>query len=208
MVERPINVGDHVEPGQVVAKLEPQDELNALRTAQASVAAAQGQLNQAQKQLRASENAAGQGHCLARAVRAGRGGAEDRAGAARYRRGAVEGRQGSGQLHRVAGRCRRDVVTTGAEAGEVVQAGQMIMRVARKDGRDAVFDVPAQLLRSAPSDPLITVSLTDDPAVTAHRTRAGGLAAGRPGDPDLRGQGRPDRSARGDAARRDGRWGA
>ena len=48
MVERPINVGDHVDPGQVVAKLEPQDELNALRTAQASVAAAQGQLNQAQ----------------------------------------------------------------------------------------------------------------------------------------------------------------
>jgi RND family efflux transporter MFP subunit len=39
--------------------------------------------------------------------------------------------------------------------------------VARKDGRDAVFDVPGQLLRSAPSDPLITVSLTDDPAVTA-----------------------------------------
>jgi Membrane-fusion protein len=59
------------------------------------------------------------------------------------------------------------VVATGAEPGEVVQAGQMIIRVARKDGRDAVFDVPAQLLRSAPSDPLISVSLSDDPAVTA-----------------------------------------
>jgi membrane fusion protein, multidrug efflux system len=59
------------------------------------------------------------------------------------------------------------VTATGAEAGEVVQAGQSIVRVARKDGRDAVFDVPGQLLRSAPSDPLITVSLTDDPAVTA-----------------------------------------
>jgi RND family efflux transporter MFP subunit len=43
----------------------------------------------------------------------------------------------------------------------------MILRVARREGRDAVFDVPAQLLRSAPSDPLITVSLTDDPTVTA-----------------------------------------
>ena len=42
----------------------------------------------------------------------------------------------------------------------------MIIRVARKDGRDAVFDVPGQVLRSAPRDPLITVSLTDDPAVT------------------------------------------
>jgi membrane fusion protein, multidrug efflux system len=30
-----------------------------------------------------------------------------------------------------------------------------------------VFDVPAQVLRSAPSDPLISVNLTDDPAVKA-----------------------------------------
>jgi RND family efflux transporter MFP subunit len=43
----------------------------------------------------------------------------------------------------------------------------MIVRLARKDGRDAVFDIPAQLIRSAPSDPQITVSLADDPAVTA-----------------------------------------
>jgi RND family efflux transporter MFP subunit len=60
------------------------------------------------------------------------------------------------------------VVTAAAvEPGEVVQAGQMIIRVARQDGRDAVFDVPGQVLRSAPSDPLIAVSLTDDPAVKA-----------------------------------------
>jgi RND family efflux transporter MFP subunit len=43
----------------------------------------------------------------------------------------------------------------------------MIFRLARQDGRDAVFDVPAQLIRSAPSDPQITVSLADDPAVSA-----------------------------------------
>jgi RND family efflux transporter MFP subunit len=42
----------------------------------------------------------------------------------------------------------------------------MIVRLARKDGRDAVFDVPAQLLRSVPSDPQIVVSLTNDPSVT------------------------------------------
>ena len=59
------------------------------------------------------------------------------------------------------------VTATGAEAGEVVQAGQIIVKLARQDGRDAVFDVPAQVLRSAPSDPVITVNLTDNPAVTA-----------------------------------------
>ena len=59
------------------------------------------------------------------------------------------------------------ITATGPSAGEVVQAGQMIARIARQDGRDAVFDVPAQLIRSAPADPQITVSLTDDPTVTA-----------------------------------------
>ena len=49
----------------------------------------------------------------------------------------------------------------------MVQAGQTIFRSRGQDGRDAVFDVPAQVLRSAPPDPKITVSLTDDPSVTA-----------------------------------------
>ena len=43
----------------------------------------------------------------------------------------------------------------------------MIVRLARKGGRDAVFDVPAQLLRSAPADLEITVRLTGDPGVVA-----------------------------------------
>jgi RND family efflux transporter MFP subunit len=167
MVERPINVGDHVEPGQVVAKLEPQDELNALRTAQASVAAAQGQLNQAQsnfdrqKTLLARDIASRaqfeQAESALKTARAQLDTAEAQLKAAKDRVSYTELRVDAGGT----------VVATGAEPGEVVQAGQMIIRVARKDGRDAVFDVPAQLLRSAPSDPVIMVSLTDDAAVTA-----------------------------------------
>jgi RND family efflux transporter MFP subunit len=167
MVERPINVGDHVDPGQVVAKLEPQDELNGLRTAQASVAAAQGQLNQAQstfdrqKTLLARDIASRaqfeQAESALKTARAQLDTAEAQLKAAKDRVSYTELRVDAGGT----------VVATGAEPGEVVQAGQMIIRVARKDGRDAVFDVPAQVLRSAPSDPVITVSLTDDPAVTA-----------------------------------------
>jgi RND family efflux transporter MFP subunit len=43
----------------------------------------------------------------------------------------------------------------------------MIIRLARKDGRDAVFDAPAQLIRSAPTNPRIVVALTNDPKITA-----------------------------------------
>ena len=59
------------------------------------------------------------------------------------------------------------ITATGPVAGEVVQVGQMIARIARQDGRDAIFDVPAQLIRLASTDPEITVSLADDPSITA-----------------------------------------
>jgi RND family efflux transporter MFP subunit len=59
------------------------------------------------------------------------------------------------------------VTATGAEPHEVVQAGQMIIRLARESGRDGVFDVPAQILRSIPADATIEVRLADDPTVRA-----------------------------------------
>jgi RND family efflux transporter MFP subunit len=43
----------------------------------------------------------------------------------------------------------------------------MIVQVARDDGRDAVFDVPAQVMDLAPADPEIEVALTMDAAVSA-----------------------------------------
>ncbi len=95
------------------------------------------------------------------------------------------------------------VIATAAEPGEVVQAGQLIIRVAPKGGRDAVFDVPGPGVavgaeRTARHGEPDGRSGRDD-----HRARPGGFAAGRSRHQDIRGQGRPDRSARGHAARRD-----
>ena len=59
------------------------------------------------------------------------------------------------------------ITEVGPAAGEVVQAGQTIARLARQDGRDAVFDVPANMISAAPADPAITVTLTNDPGVIA-----------------------------------------
>ena len=54
----------------------------------------------------------------------------------------------------------------------------MIVRLARQDGRDAVFDVPAQVIRSAPADPEITVFLTEDRSIkTTGRVREIGAQA-------------------------------
>ena len=43
IIERKAEVGDKVEPDEVLAKLDPQDELNALRSAQAALSAAEAQ---------------------------------------------------------------------------------------------------------------------------------------------------------------------
>ena len=59
------------------------------------------------------------------------------------------------------------VTAVGAEPGEVVHAGQMIVQLARQGGRDAVFDVPEQLIRTGPRDPVVEIALTNDPTVRA-----------------------------------------
>src|SRR5215471_1253612 len=167
MIERLVNVGDQVGPGQIVAKLEPHNQLNALRTAEAGVAAAQARVNETQtnfdrqKTLLARDVASRaqfeQAEAVLKTARAQLETAEAQLKTAKDQVSYTELRVDAPGI----------VTATGAEPGEVVQAGQMILRVARREGRDAVFDVPAQLLRLAPSDPLITVSLTDDPTVTA-----------------------------------------
>jgi RND family efflux transporter MFP subunit len=58
------------------------------------------------------------------------------------------------------------ITAKGAEPGEVVQAGQMIFALAHEAGRDAVFDVPAQLIRDGISaHQEVEVWLADNPAI-------------------------------------------
>jgi hypothetical protein len=65
-----------------------------------------------------------------------------------------------------------------AEPGEVASTGRRVVRLAREGGRDAVFDVPAALLRSAPPEPRITVELADARSIRA-RARPRGRNRGR-----------------------------
>lgn len=160
-------LGDRVKPGQVMARLESQNELNALRQAQAGLAAAQGQLTQARNHFERQETLLAQGWT----TRANFDVATQAQQTALSQVDAAEAQLKTAHDLVSFTELKADapsvITATGPSAGEVVQAGQMIFRLARKDGRDAVFDVPAQLIRSGPVDPQITVSLTDDPTVTA-----------------------------------------
>ena len=167
MIERPVNVGDRVEAGQVLAKLDPETELNALRSAEAALTAAQGQLTYARGDFERQRQLLANGHTP-------RARFDQSQKASQNALSQVDNAEAQLQIARdrvswtiLEADAPGTVTARGAEPGEVVQAGQMIVRLARQGGRDAVFDVPAQLLRSAPSDAQITVRLTDDPNLTA-----------------------------------------
>ncbi len=161
-----VNLGDRIQTGQLVAQLESQNELNTLRAAQANLTAAEGQVTQARNHFERQDTLLKQGWTTRvnhdQATQALQT-AEAQVDAARAQLKTAEDLVGFTVLKADA----PGVVTaTGPRAGEVVQVGQMIVRLARKGGRDAVFDVPAQLIRAAPSDPAITVTLSDDPNVS------------------------------------------
>jgi membrane fusion protein, multidrug efflux system len=167
LLENKGKVGDQVQAGQIIARLEPQNELNTLQQAQAGLAAAQGQLTQARNHFERQQTLLAQGWT----TRANFDVATQTQQTAQSQVDAAEAQLRTAHDLVSFTELKADapgiITATGPGAGEVVQAGQMIVRLARKDGRDGVFDIPAQLIRSAPSDPQITVSLTDDPAVTA-----------------------------------------
>ena len=160
-------IGDRVEAGQLLARLESQNELNTLRQAQAALAAAQGQLTQARNHYERQETLLAQGWTT-------RANFDVATQAQQTAQAQVEAAEAQLNVaHDLVGftELRADapgkITATGPSAGEVVQAGQMIARIARQDGRDAVFDVPAQLVRSASTGLQVTVSLADDPKTTA-----------------------------------------
>jgi membrane fusion protein, multidrug efflux system len=167
IIERKGGVGDKVDPDQVLAKLDPQDELNTLRSAQAALNAARGQEVEAQNTFDRQSHLMERGFTTRanfdsakQALQTAQARVED----ATAQLDIAQDRVGFTQLK---ANVEGTITARSAESGQVVQAGQPIFTIARTDGRDAVFDVPAQVLRAAPADATITVTLADDPSVTA-----------------------------------------
>lgn len=167
MTERLVNVGDQVRPGQVVARLNRDNEENGLRAARANLTATRGQLREAENNYWRQGQLLREGFTTRvrfdqaaqqlQTIRAAVDAAEAQVSIAETRLSYTE------LVSDVAGR----VTQRGAEPGEVVQPGRMILRIARSEGRDAVFDVPAQLKDQAPANPLIEVNITGQPQIRA-----------------------------------------
>jgi RND family efflux transporter MFP subunit len=167
VIERPVNVGDVLKPGQLVARLDPKDQQNALRSAQANLSAAEAVLTEARLTFGRQQELLKGGWT----PRAKFDEAEQvlRTSQAQVDSAQAQVRLAQDQLGYTAlfADAAGAVTAKGAEPGEVVHAGQMIVQLARQGGRDAVFDVPEQLIRTGPRDPLVQLALSNDPTIRA-----------------------------------------
>ncbi|QCO01626.1 efflux RND transporter periplasmic adaptor subunit [Azospirillum argentinense] len=167
LVERKVDVGSLVKAGDVLARLDDQDQRNALRTAEANLASAKADQVQARneegrkRELLANGNAPqAQYDAALLAMRT----ADAKVIATQAALQSARDRVGYTEL-----RADRDgvVTTIGAEPGQVVEAGQMVVRVAQPEEREAVFNVAETGIRAAPKDPVIDVSLAGAPDIVA-----------------------------------------
>ena len=167
VVARPVDVGTVLAKGALIARLDSTNEQTAIRIAETDIAAMRADLEDAagqearQRELlrrgfttQVSYDAADRRFKMAKAK------VES---AELVRKDALE-RLGYTELKSdVAG-----VVTSVAvQAGQVVVAGQTVVRVARTDVKEAEFKVADRTLRNVPRDAVVEVSLLSDRSVKA-----------------------------------------
>ena len=166
IAERLVDVGDHVEKGQVLARLDPLQQQADVRSAQAALDSAQASLDQAsanfdrQKQLlsggfatRAAYDAAQVAFLSAQSAVAG---AQANLSFAKDQLSFTE--LTSDQAGLITARL--------AETGQVVSPAQTVYSLASDGARDAVFNVFESLLVGDPKDVRVDIRLVSDPKVS------------------------------------------
>ncbi len=148
LVQRPAEVGQRVQAGQLLAQLDASDLSLASQAAQAQVSAAQTQRDLAAADLKRFAELKAQGF-ISGAELERRQAALDAADASLRQaraQGVVQGNQAG--YTRLLADAAGVVVAVDAEVGQVVSAGTPVVRLARDGARDVVFAVPEDRLAS------------------------------------------------------------
>jgi RND family efflux transporter MFP subunit len=170
LLERSVSVGDTVRPGQLLAQLDSQNEETALQASRAQLSAARAQLAEARNNFVRMRDLVAE-RAVSRAM------FDQAESMQKQAESQVEAAQSSVTLAenrlsytRLTSDLAGVVTAVGAEPGEVVGGGRMIVQVAREGMRDAVFDLPARAKDGIAPNAEITVALTADPKVTTTGT--------------------------------------
>ncbi|MFG1428853.1 efflux RND transporter periplasmic adaptor subunit [Roseixanthobacter glucoisosaccharinicivorans] len=168
IAKRTVDVGDHVEAGQVLAALERTQQLSDVSAAKAGVAAAEASLREAAATYERQRVLLAQGFTTQpsydrakQALDGARAGLES----AKAGLGTAEDALANIELRADA----PGIITArNAEVGQFAAVGQPIYSVARDGPRDAVFDVFETLIGTSPQpDRVVEIRLLSDPSVRA-----------------------------------------
>jgi RND family efflux transporter MFP subunit len=169
IVSRSAEIGQEVKKGDLLAKLDEQDYRNKLQSAEADLFAAEAVLSEAESAEGRSRQLLAQGHT----TRANYDVAVKnlRSAEAKLASSKAALQLAKDQLAYAELRADFDGVVTavGAEPGQVINVGQMIVRVARPEEKDAVFAIAESVFgQHKPEErPELVVSLLSNPAVSA-----------------------------------------
>ena len=165
IVERKVDIGQRVKPGEVLARIDTIDLKLGLQTANASVDGAKARLRVAQDELARNQTLFGSGYVAQSAL--DRASLEvDQANAALNQ--AMAAREQSINQTNYA-ELTADTVgiitAINADIGQVVTAGSPVITLSREDEKEVAVSVPEQDIRSFQNNMAVNVSYWADPSI-------------------------------------------
>jgi len=168
LMERRVDIGANVQKGDVLAQLDATDYKNKLAAAQSQVKAAQSEVAQAAPQEARLSSLLKQGFTTQLAY--------DKAllalksAKAKVDEAQANLRLAQDQVNYTTLKADADgaVTAVGADPGQVVNAGQMIVQISQLDAREAVFSVSERAVAIMEPGLIVRVALQSDPSIAAN----------------------------------------
>jgi RND family efflux transporter MFP subunit len=169
VVSRPVDVGARVTKGEILARLDDQDYRNRLKSAEADVTSAAAVLSEAKASEERLKQLLGTGATTRANYDVALKNLLSSEAKLNSSNAALELAKDQLNYAELRADFNGLVTAVGAEVGQVVNVGQMIVKVADPSERDAVFAIAETAFRVRPKDerPEVTVSLLSNPAIKA-----------------------------------------
>lgn len=165
ILERPVDVGSEVRKGELLARLDPQQYRQDFEVAKAEVTKADAEVSRSRAQEFRQRELLKNGHTTQvnydQALKTFKT-AQAQADAARAKQVQASENLGYTDLKADADGV---ISAIGAEPGQVVSAGQMVVRLAQPGEREAVFNIAEASFKNPPKDPTVAVKLVSNPEI-------------------------------------------
>ncbi|MHC6223377.1 efflux RND transporter periplasmic adaptor subunit [Pseudomonas sp. X10] len=170
IARRWVDVGSQVQPGDILASLDPTDQRNQLRAAEGDLARIQAQWINAQANARRQQQLYDRGVGAQAQLDIAQTDLKTTGASLEQARSAVS--QARDQLGYSELRTDHAAVVTAwqAEAGQTVSAGQAVVTLARPDIKEAVIDLPTYLAEQLTPELTFTVALQLEPSINTTAT--------------------------------------